>query len=52
MALILTKIQYVRSGSNDLISGDEPFYELDGKFYLKDTHEEIIIINDQEIVFK
>ena len=50
MGMILTKIQYVRTGTTDLTSDEQPFYEKDGKFYLKDTDKEVVIVEEDEII--
>lgn len=50
MGLILTKIQYVRSASSDLVSGETPYYEYEGRLYLKSTGEEITIQEEGEIL--
>lgn len=51
MSLILTKIQFIKQGSCDLESGEVPFYEQDGKFYLKESNEEITIVEESTLIF-
>ena len=50
MALILRKIQYPYIGILYLESGEIPYYEKNGKFYLKETNEEITVKEEEIII--
>ena len=51
MSLILTKIQFIRQGTTDLESGEIPYYEKDGKFFLKENDQEVTIEKEEVIIF-
>jgi hypothetical protein len=48
MSLILTKIQFPYLGTSGTASGEVPFYEENGKFFLKLTGEEVTITEESE----
>lgn len=46
--MILTKIQYNKHSSpSEITSGEVPFYEKDGRLYLKSTGEEVTIEKEE-----
>lgn len=49
MGLLLTKIQYRKTYATNLTCGEVPYYEKEGKFYLKDTDEEVTIEFGEEM---